>query len=40
MGIDPLGAAERASTSVEKRTWRRVVEEVVVDATQHDLFTV
>jgi very-short-patch-repair endonuclease len=40
MGIDPLGALERASTSVEKRTWRIPVEAVVGDAPQSDLFNV
>ena len=39
MGIDPLGALERTSTLVEKRTWRLPVEDVVVDATQSDLFS-
>jgi hypothetical protein len=39
MGIDPLGAVERASTLVEKRTWHLAVEEVVVGATQPDLFS-
>jgi very-short-patch-repair endonuclease len=37
MGIDPLGAAERASTSVEKRTWRPPVEEALVSAPQSGL---
>jgi REase_MTES_1575 len=37
MGIDPLGAVERASTSVEKRTWRPPVEEALVSAPQSGL---
>ncbi len=37
MGIDPLGAVERASTSVEKRTWRHPVEEAEVGASQSGL---
>ncbi|MHB1936426.1 MAG: AAA domain-containing protein [Acidobacteriaceae bacterium] len=34
MGIDPLGAVERTSSLVEKRTWRRSFEEGVVDVVQ------
>lgn len=34
MGIDPLGAVERTSSLVEKRTWRPSFEESVVDVVQ------
>jgi very-short-patch-repair endonuclease len=34
MGIDPLGAVERSSTLVERRTWRPYFEETTVHAVQ------
>ena len=38
MGIEPLGALEHSSTMVEKRVWRRPVEDLVASNEGTDLF--